>query len=299
VELRDIEIFLTLARELHFGRAAERLHITRSRVSKSIVKQERRIGAPLFERTSRRVTLTTIGARLRDDLESGYRRILDAIESAAAAARGVHGTLTFGILGHTAHLLAAASELFASRHPGCELVYREATYGDPCGPLRSGEVDLQLCWLPVDEPGLSVGPVTLVMDIHLMAAASHPLAHQETVSLEDLGDCVVPQSRERVPAGWEEALIPSHTPSGRPIARGPKAATLEEILAVVATGRVVCPLHSGLATGFLRPGIAFIPFRDAPPGRFALVWRTACENPLIRAYLQAATDSFAARVTVL
>src|SRR5690606_15884816 len=69
VDLRDIEIFLTLAEELHFGRTAERLHVSTPRVSQSIAQQERRIGAPLFERTSRRVTLTPLGARLRDDLE--------------------------------------------------------------------------------------------------------------------------------------------------------------------------------------------------------------------------------------
>jgi DNA-binding MarR family transcriptional regulator len=56
VEQRDIEIFLTLADELHFGRAAERLHVSTARVSQTIKKMERRIGAPLFERSSRRWT---------------------------------------------------------------------------------------------------------------------------------------------------------------------------------------------------------------------------------------------------
>ena len=58
MELRDIEVFLTLAEELHFGRTAERLHVTPARVSQAIKKQERAIGAALFERTSRVVRLT-------------------------------------------------------------------------------------------------------------------------------------------------------------------------------------------------------------------------------------------------
>lgn len=58
VELRDIEIFLTLAEELHFGRSAERLRVSPARVSQAIKKQERAIGAQLFERTSRQVRLT-------------------------------------------------------------------------------------------------------------------------------------------------------------------------------------------------------------------------------------------------
>ncbi|MFD9637391.1 LysR family transcriptional regulator [Streptomyces violascens] len=61
MERRDLEIFLTLADELHFGRTAERLHVSQARVSQTVKQLERRIGASLFERTSRRVQLTTIG----------------------------------------------------------------------------------------------------------------------------------------------------------------------------------------------------------------------------------------------
>jgi hypothetical protein len=67
VEQRDIEIFLTLAEELHFGRTAERLHVSTARVSQTIKKLERGIGTTLFERTSRHVALTPIGRRLDDD----------------------------------------------------------------------------------------------------------------------------------------------------------------------------------------------------------------------------------------
>ncbi|MFF1876232.1 LysR family transcriptional regulator, partial [Kitasatospora herbaricolor] len=63
MELRDIEIFLTLAEELHFGRTAEKLYISAPRVSQAIAQQEKRIGAPLFERTSRKVTLTPLGVQ--------------------------------------------------------------------------------------------------------------------------------------------------------------------------------------------------------------------------------------------
>ncbi|MGI5524918.1 LysR family transcriptional regulator [Micromonospora sp. CA-259024] len=70
MELRDIEIFLTLAEELHFTRTAERLHVTQARVSQAIKKQERRIGAALFERNNRNVALTPIDQRLFDDRTS-------------------------------------------------------------------------------------------------------------------------------------------------------------------------------------------------------------------------------------
>ncbi|MER6076088.1 LysR family transcriptional regulator [Streptomyces sp. NPDC001817] len=79
MELRDIEIFLTAAQELHFGRTAERLHVTPARVSQSIRRTERRVGAPLFDRTTRRVRLTALGEQLHRELNAGYQQIRDGI----------------------------------------------------------------------------------------------------------------------------------------------------------------------------------------------------------------------------
>ncbi|MFD0539990.1 LysR family transcriptional regulator [Actinomadura luteofluorescens] len=85
VEQREIEIFLTVGEELHFGRSAERLRVSVAMVSKTIKKLERAVGAALFDRTSRRVALTPIGWRLYDDLRPAYQQILDGIERAVAA----------------------------------------------------------------------------------------------------------------------------------------------------------------------------------------------------------------------
>ncbi|WP_435830148.1 LysR family transcriptional regulator [Saccharopolyspora shandongensis] len=76
VELRDVEVLLTLAEELHFGRTAERLHITTGRVSQCIKALERRVGAALFERTSRRVAPTPIGQQLGDQAKA-LRPVMD------------------------------------------------------------------------------------------------------------------------------------------------------------------------------------------------------------------------------
>ncbi|MBR7838389.1 LysR family transcriptional regulator [Actinospica durhamensis] len=73
MEHRDIEIFLALAEELHFGRTAGQLHVSPARVSQAIKKQERAIGAELFARTSRNVRLTLAGEQLRADLIPVYR----------------------------------------------------------------------------------------------------------------------------------------------------------------------------------------------------------------------------------
>jgi DNA-binding transcriptional LysR family regulator len=87
VDRHEIEIFLTLAEELHFGRTAGRLRLSQARVSQTVKKLERRIGAGLFARTTRHVELTTIGARLRADLAPAYEQIQDAVATAKASAQ--------------------------------------------------------------------------------------------------------------------------------------------------------------------------------------------------------------------
>src|SRR5918999_1853428 len=84
VELREIRVFLMLCEELHFGRTAERLRISQTRVSQTIQELEAKIGAPLFERTSRRVGLTDKGARVREELAPIYAQLTDALRRARA-----------------------------------------------------------------------------------------------------------------------------------------------------------------------------------------------------------------------
>lgn len=243
MELRDIEIFLTLAEELHFGRTAARMHLSQARVSQSIAKQERRVGAALFERTSRRVALTPIGARLRDDLAVSYQGILAALEGAATAARGMEGTLTLGTMGALAQAIADVTSLFRARHPRCDLRFREVHVADPFTPLRTGEVDVALLWTPVNEPDLTVGPVLRTDPIMFMVADDHPLARRGEATMEDLGDYIVAHPATPIPRYWEEAIVPFHTPAGREVRRGPAVATWQEVLTVVAAGVVVQPVQ--------------------------------------------------------
>ena len=99
LEARELECFLVLGEELHFGRTAERLYLSQSRVSQLLRSLESRIGARLVERTSRRVRLTPLGASLRDELAPAYTALLDAVEAARARARGVDGVLRIGFVG--------------------------------------------------------------------------------------------------------------------------------------------------------------------------------------------------------
>ena len=82
MDIAEIEVFLVLAEELHFGRTAERLHMPQPRVSRLISAPEHRIGGALFERTSRRVRLTPLGRRLLGQLQPVYGQLVAALEDA-------------------------------------------------------------------------------------------------------------------------------------------------------------------------------------------------------------------------
>jgi DNA-binding transcriptional LysR family regulator len=141
VELRDIEIFLTLAEELHFGRTADRLHVSQARMSQAVKAQERRLGGALFERTSRAVTLTPLGEQLRDDLRIGYDAIQKGLAKAAEPTRGVAGTVRLGVMGIVGQEIRDVIDEFSTLHPACDVDLREIVFSDPFTALRAAELD--------------------------------------------------------------------------------------------------------------------------------------------------------------
>ncbi|MGW2216962.1 LysR family transcriptional regulator [Nonomuraea sp. NPDC001684] len=288
--MREIEIFLTLAEELHFSRTAERLGISPARVSQSIKKQERRIGAPLFDRTTRAVRLSPLGEQLYQALKSGHRQITQGIATAQATADGTAGTLTLGTVGPLSTQIKDVLDLFLARHPNARIQHREIQPASPLDLLKSGEVDVAHLWLPIREPDLTIRPTSHASDVVLMVSADHPYAGRDSICLEDLGDCTVVEGQS-IPSCMEEIFNPYHTPSGRPVRRGHKVTTWQETLSAVATGQATAGVTAEAAAFYPWPSLAFVPIRDAPPCRWTFAWRTAAETPLIRAFARAAADA--------
>ncbi|WP_408995274.1 LysR substrate-binding domain-containing protein [Streptomyces caniscabiei] len=156
--------------------------------------------------------------------------------------------------------------------------------------LRSGEHDAHVLWLPVAEPDLTVGPTVLTGGRVLAVAADHPLVERGSASLEDLADNHVVDLGPEAPEYWVASMVPTRTPLGRRIPRGPAARTFHEILSLVAAGRCVHPLGDIAARYNKPPGIVFLPLHDAPTLEWALAWRTSADTPTMRALAQTAAD---------
>jgi DNA-binding transcriptional LysR family regulator len=289
MEIAQIEAFLTLCEELHFGRTAERLHVSQPRITRLIAALEHEIGAALFDRTSRRVALTPLGKQLRDQFGAAHEQLTAAFEAARAAARAPAGSLCLGFTATTAGpALDRLVTAFEREHPDCSLSLQEVALADAYAPLRSGEIDVLACWLVIDEPGLTLGPQIARYPRVLAVAADHPLARERAVSVEALADHPVPNWDFQGPAARVlRAMVPSRTASGRPVRVHPTPVrAVGEAASLVARGQAVLPTVASQRFGTDR--IVLVPIADMPAVPLGLVWCTSHENARIRALAHAA-----------
>ncbi|ADD42555.1 LysR family transcriptional regulator [Stackebrandtia nassauensis] len=292
LEKHELDAFLTLAEELHFGRTARRLRVSAARVSQTIQKLERRVGVPLFNRTSRRVELTEVGRRLRDEIAPAWQSITTAVETAIATGKGITGTLRVAFVSAAAgQFLVRATQRFRARHPDCEVRIREAQIGELLPWLRDGDTDLALGPVPVHSPDVDSGPV-LFSDARMLAVpAAHPLARKESVDAEDLAALPLLQLPDTVDEHTRTDRSSSRTPGGRPIQPGPVGATFNEMLTLISAGEGAFPVGAQVKKYYVRPDVAYVPFRDAPPVDWGLLWRKDNATARVRAFNEAAAET--------
>ncbi|GAA5153869.1 LysR family transcriptional regulator [Pseudonocardia eucalypti] len=289
VELREIRVFLALAEELHFGRAAEKLGLTQSRVSQSLRQLEGKVGGQLLHRTSRRVSLTPLGERFRERVGGAYRQLAEALQ----ASPDTGGTLRLGTFEPCSagpHLNAIIAR-FEAAHPDCEVQVSEISHGtDPLDALRRGEVRLLAIRLPLVAADLAVGPVLTREPRVLAVARTHPLAARASVTLEDVADYRVTECFG-VPRSIMRAFVPAATAGGRPLQRIPNSPVKPyEVASLVARGKVVHPTVPSFDDFFGQPEITYRPLTDLPPLESALVSRRDDPDPRVAGFLRVAAE---------
>ena len=294
--MAQAEALLAVAEELHFGRAADRLHVSQPRVSRLVAALERQVGGVLFERTSRRVTLTPLGAQFRGELGAAYAQLQAALDHARRAAREAAGQLRIGFTITTeGPALSRLVAVFEARHPGCQVMLYEAPVAAPYPALRAGEIDVLIHWLVVDEPDLTAGPAIGQQDRVVAVAVGHPFARRETISVEDLAGQPVARPPAAFPPALWEAFVPANTPSGQPIPPTHDIRSHHEALALAARGLIVHPTVASTAQLVHRDDIVLVPITGLPPIRLGLIWRSACYNARIRALAAAARSIYPAK----
>ncbi len=298
LEMREIEAFLAVAEELHFGRAAERLRLSTSRVSNLVRTVERRAGVPLFERTSRVVRLTPQGGQLFGELRAAHIRMEQALRDVRRSAGLGGGVLRVGFSTTLPQKLAVASvAAFERQCPDCRAVVSGLPTTDLFAWLgRDWPVDVFVNWMPAEsapvEPPLNIGPVIHRVPRAVMLPAQHPLAGEDVVDIEELAafEVIYPE----LPAWFGELWVPPVTPRGRPIKRRHLAARyVEDVLRLVAQSGLAHLTFASLLSAYERPGVVLTPLTGLPPMPVRAVWPAGPNDWYARTFAEVAAEACA------
>ena len=287
-ELRLLRYFVAVADELHFGRAAARLHISQPSLSVQIRKLEHQLGARLLERTSRHVTLTAAGLVLLEEAQS----LLTSAERLAALTRNAADNRGAGslIVGFQAN---AAAELtpkilaaFQTRFPRVQVEMRQHDFADPYVGLANGNTDVAFIrppillqdWLSVET--LFVEPRVLVMseDCHLAA--------RDRVSLDDVVD--EPFVGRRAPEYWRDFWLAVDSRGPHSVRLGAEVGSVDECFEAILGNRGVAFTQASTQRFYARPGLAFVPVDGLPPSPLAIAWRNDMNARPVQQFVETA-----------
>jgi DNA-binding transcriptional LysR family regulator len=300
VELRQLESFVVLAEELHFRRAAERLHIAQPSLSQQLRRLEDGLGVRLLERDRRRVGLTAAGAALLPEA----RAVLAAAERAAMVARataaGERGRLRLNLTRSlTGGVAGEIVEAFRARHPGVALELDVGTSTLNALALREDAIDAAFVRPPLVDDAIEVldlgrEPMVCVLPTR------HPLARRRALHPDDLrGEPLVWWPEGHAPAPWRDMLaeLYGEDPAGWPaVARAEPEE--ERIVTAVAAGAGISFIGLERSRSLRVPGAVYRRFAAPEPTMgIALAWRRGTDLPALHRLRDIAAATATARAT--
>ncbi|GAB91182.1 LysR substrate-binding domain-containing protein [Gordonia rhizosphera] len=186
MELRHLRYFRVLAEELHFGRAAARLHISQPPLTTHIKDLEREVGTPLFERTTRRVSLTSAGEIFAGRVTELLAALDEAVDEVRDHAAGKRGRVRVGFVSSaSATVLPPALRAFRDTHPDVRVDLFPLTTAEQIDALTAGSLEVGLIRSSAGEPGLSVQTLAEEPMVAVLPT-EHPLAKREVVEIGEL-----------------------------------------------------------------------------------------------------------------
>ena len=277
VELRELRYFVVLARELHFGRAAELLHISQPPLSQAIANLERKVGTKLLERTSRQVRLTPAGAVLRDRVEHVLADVDDAVVATRATAAAEAATLRIAAafpLGET--MLPQIASALGTHFPELELDVTQESANEAVERVRHGEADLGLALCPAVDGRLAAKTVRREPAVALVHRQSL-FASRESITIGELAQhrlLLWPRERSAGSHDLVVSLFAPAQPASLTVLDRLDAAWWKELVAGAFT---VVPAGSPMT-----PDYVTVPIADSPSDFVTdLVWSEHAPPPLL------------------
>lgn len=296
IETRLLRQFIAVAEELHFNRAAERLHMAQPPLSQAIRRLEAEVGAPLFERNNRSVALTPAGSAFLDSARRTLALLEEGVAHTRRVSQGIDGHLTLTFINITPYetLLRVLRE-FRTAAPAVAFTLREASTREQVAALESGAADVGFLRTP--------GTTTLDLSFHTILRepiavalpAGHPLSGLAQVALADLADEAFVASPRALGQGFHDQLVQLCQTAGfapRVVQHGRQ---LQTLVALVAAGFGIALLPASLAVPGRRD-IVFKPLAaDAPADLLRLdllmAWNHARMSPVRDRFVEAVRDA--------
>jgi DNA-binding transcriptional LysR family regulator len=297
VELRQLRYFVAVAEELHFRRAAERLHVAQPAVSEQVRKLEVDLGVQLFERTHRSVSLTGAGVALLEEA----RRVLRQTEVARQAARGATERTAMRLrIGYLPDTLPAAVPR-ALRHlaaslPAVEVDLASAPAWRLADDVRRGRLDAAITSLPAPTNGLRSMPLGEQGAV-VALPAMHPHAVVPEIAIKRLApERIVVLPYEANPAFRNALVAMCHAEGLAPMFLEVAEPRVEHALLAVAAGSGPAILPESVTDRYATPGVRFVPLADARASlRSVVLTQPDSANLATAAFLRAVERATAPR----
>jgi DNA-binding transcriptional LysR family regulator len=288
MELRHLRYFVAVGEEQHFGRAAERLHISQPPLSRQIQDLEKEIGFPLFDRLAHGVKLSAAGKLFLEDSRRILREVQEATRRAGRVANGKAGTLRVGFVESISWhgIVPESFRRFTQKQPDAELTPVPMLSLAQVEAVRSGRLDAGfIVRMPTLDEELDQRPV-VQHKIVLAVPKGHPLTRPTRLRLRDLNDApFVCFPRRANPAAYDrlmEACFRGGLKSPRIVQEADDHAT---ILSLVSC-RLGVALVSDSARWHCPRGVALLPIVDLNERvSFSLIWRRDNRSPLLQRFL--------------
>jgi DNA-binding transcriptional LysR family regulator len=296
MELRRLRYFVAVAEELHFSRAAERLHIGQPPLSQQIQLLEEELGVRLLERTRRWVRLTEAGRLFLDDA----RRILalseQAAETARRADRGEVGELRIGFTSSTplTEAFNKAVNEYRKAFPRVTLSLSEMPTLRQVEAIRERRIDLGFLRPPETTLSREVATVLLRRDpVMLVAPSNHPLMRRASVAIKELADQPFIMFSADAGTGVQSLVLRLCREAGFEPKTALQAREGATIIGLVAAGCGVSILPESFNAIRIK-GVGYLPLSDrAAKTQLMLAWHRTSRSPLVDSFVELATRAVA------
>jgi DNA-binding transcriptional LysR family regulator len=291
MDLRQLECFFAVAEELHFGRAANRLFLAQPTVSESVRRLERELGGDLFDRTTRNVKLTDLGAAFLDESNVAYKSVEEAYRNGRSLATSSPQRVLVGhSMDNGAQMLRLIPHM-RDRCPGTVVTLRQDSTPHQLLSVRRRRLHAGVCFMPdaceeISYAGLGAASLIAVV------LSSHPIAQAGTTTLAAVAaEPLIGWPRSLNPMMFDR-LVAAMEDVGEPWSLIGTTIGMSNVASRVMAGHGIGLVPQPASQDQMFEGISYVPITDGPTFSRAVVWRRGEKNKAVAVAIEALEELF-------